>query len=332
MQDQKWNRSCNRPLPHLARVLVTGASGTLGYNIVRHLAEQHPRTRIHTLIRKPDPQLFAEFPNVGQQRANLTDIRSFTEAALDFEPNAIIHCAATGVRPSDLSWFDVIDLNVSATLQLFRASCEIPDCHFVHVSTGLVYDSKGRPCHEGDPVDTLHPYGASKAASDCLLRAGADRLHRHLTVVRPFSFTGLHDGGARLFPTLLRKALSGDPFSMSAGTQIRDFCAVQDVAEAVRLIVEEGTEPGRNIYNVGSGRAIPLRQIVCDVVSQLGLAVDLRFGDIPTHPHEPMHLVADIERMSALGWRPRTNLAYAIWQLARTDFPDLRVKQPEQSA
>ena len=33
---------------------------------------------------------------------------------------------------------------------------------------------QGRPCREGDPIDTLHPYGASKAAADCLLRAGAE--------------------------------------------------------------------------------------------------------------------------------------------------------------
>ena len=107
------------------------------------------------------------------------------------------------------------------------------------MSTGLVYGEQSRPCREGDPIDTLHPYGASKAAADCLLRAGAERLKRHLTVLRPFSFTGLHDGGDRLFPSLLRSALKGEPFSMSAGTQIRDFCAVQDVAEAVCLVLEE---------------------------------------------------------------------------------------------
>lgn len=316
--------------PHLARVLVTGASGTLGYNIVTHLAAAHPRTRIQTLVRKTDPLLFAAYPNVGQQKVDMNHIDRFTEAALDFQPNAIVHCAATGVRPSKISWFDVIDMNVSATVQLFRASCEIPECHFVHVSTGLVYQSQDRPCHEGDPIDTLHPYGASKAASDCLLRAGADRLKRHLTVVRPFSFTGLHDGGDRLFPSLLRSALSGEAFSMSPGTQLRDFCAVQDVSEAISLILENGTSPSMNIYNVGSGRSIPLKRIVLETIEQLGIRVDTRFGALPFHPHEPMHLVADVSRMEAIGWKPRTNLAYAVWQLAQTQYPELSVKRPEQ--
>ena len=316
--------------PHLARVLVTGATGTLGYNIVNHLASTHPRTRIQVLLRKPDPNLFAAFSNVGQQKVDMVDIDRFTEAALDFQPNAIVHCAATGVRPSKISWFDVISLNVNATVELFRRSCEIPDCHFIHISTGLVYSSQGRPCHEGDPVDTLHPYGASKVAADCLLRAGAERLNRHLTVVRPFSFTGLFDGGARLFPSLLRSALSGQSFSMSPGTQMRDFCAVQDVAEAICMILEKGTDPSRNVFNVGSGRSISLKDIVLDVVHQLGLSVDIRFGDLPFHPHEPMHLVADISRMQDLGWKPRVSLPYAVWQLAQTQFPKLQVSRPQE--
>lgn len=117
---------------------------------------------------------------------------------------------------------------------------------------------------------------------------------------------------------------------MSPGTQLRDFCAVQDVAEAVCAILEQGTEPARNIFNVGSGRSIPLGRIVSDVVQQLGLDVDIRFGELPFHPHEPMHLVADIDRVRGLGWQPRTNLAFAVWQLAQTQFPDLSVHQPEQ--
>ena len=41
------------PQPHLERVLVTGASGTLGYNIVRHLGLTHPATVIRLLMRRP---------------------------------------------------------------------------------------------------------------------------------------------------------------------------------------------------------------------------------------------------------------------------------------
>ena len=318
------------PRPHLARVLVTGASGTLGFNLVRHLGATHPETRVHVLMRTPDRSLFGDLAQVELEQVDMGDFAQVKAAVERFRPNAILHCAASGVRPSKIGWFEQIHLNVSATVALFEAACDLPHCHFIHISTGLVYASQDRPCREHDPIDTLHPYGASKAAADCLLRAGAERLKQHLTVVRPFSFTGLHDGGDRLFPSLLRAASEGRAFQMSAGTQIRDFCAVQDVVEGITMMLEEGTLPGRDIFNLGSGQSVSLRGIVGSVCRQLGLEVELELGAMPFHPQEPMHLVADIHLAQSLGWQPRRNLAYAVWQLAQSRFPQLEVKKPAE--
>ena len=318
------------PHAHLERVLVTGASGTLGYNLVRHLGLAHPETRLHILMRTLDESLFGDLRNVELEHVDMADFARMSDAVARFQPNAILHCAASGVRPSHIGWFEQIHLNVSATVALFHAACEVADCHFIHISTGLVYADQARPCREHDPIDTLHPYGASKAAADCLLRAGAERLKRHLTVVRPFSFTGLHDGGDRLFPSLLRAAREGRPFPMSAGTQVRDFCAVQDVAEGITRMLEQGTRPGQDVFNLGSGQSVSLRDIVTSVCGQLGLEVKLEPGALPFHPQEPMHLVADIRQARSMGWEPRTNLAYAVWQLAQAQFPELRVRRPEQ--
>ncbi|MEO7029020.1 MAG: NAD-dependent epimerase/dehydratase [Acidobacteriaceae bacterium] len=318
------------PRAHLERVLITGATGTLGYNIVRELGQAHPETRILVLMRKLDAALFADLPNVALEQVDMLDTARLLEAVLKFRPNAVIHAAASGVRPSNIGYFGLVDLNVSATLQMFRATCEIPGCHFIHISTGLVYGQQDRPCRESDAVNTLHPYGASKAAADLLLRAAAERLDRHLTIVRPFSFTGLHDGGDRLFPSLLRAAAEGKAFEMSPGTQLRDFCAVQDVVEAIALVLEEGDQPGRDIFNVGSGLSVSLGRIVKSVVRQLELDVEVRFGRQPFQALEPTQLVADISRSQSLGWRPRTNLAYAVWQLARSQYPSLKVREPEQ--
>jgi nucleoside-diphosphate-sugar epimerase len=310
--------------------MVTGGSGTLGYNIVRELARANPETNIFVLMRTLDRTLFADLPNVSLQEVDMLCTPQLVEAVISFQPNAVIHSAASGVRPSNIGYFGLVDLNVSATLHLFRATCEIPGCHFINISTGLVYGQQDRPCRETDAVNTLHPYGASKAASDCLLRAGAERLNRHLTIMRPFSFTGLHDGGDRLFPSLLRAAAEGKPFAMSPGTQLRDFCAVQDVVTAITLVLEEGDQPGRDIFNIGSGLSVSLGRIVHSVARQLSLNVEIRLGERSFHPLEPTQLVADITRATSLGWRPRINLAYAVWQLARSQYPTLKVSEPEQ--
>jgi UDP-glucose 4-epimerase len=166
------------PVTHLDRLLVTGSTGTLGYNILRQLGASYPDSRVMALNRTPGCDLFADLPNVSVAQVDMLDTQKLCEVVRDFRPNAVVHAAASGVRPSSIGYFELVDLNVSATLHLFRATCNIPGCHFVNISTGLVYGQQERPCRESDAVNTLHPYGASKAAADCLLRAPSGWLPR----------------------------------------------------------------------------------------------------------------------------------------------------------
>jgi dTDP-glucose 4,6-dehydratase len=166
----------------IKRVLLTGASGTLGYNTVHSLRALSPEVSLCLLMRQGDRDLFVGLPNVAIAQVDLADTEKLSAAVSEFQPNAIIHCAAAGVRPSKASYFDLVNLNVSATMNLFRASCDIEGCHFINISTGLVYGSRDLPCREIDPVNMRHPYGATKAAADCLLLAGAEQLDRELTM------------------------------------------------------------------------------------------------------------------------------------------------------
>lgn len=85
------------------------------------------------------------------------------------------------------------------------------------------------------------------------------------------------------------------------------------------------------IYNLGSGSRQPLRELILDVVSQLNLKVDLRFGARDYARFEPRFLVANASRANAeLSWQPRKNLAYSVWELARSEFPSLQLTQPEK--
>ena len=194
------------------RILITGASGTLGFNIVRLLASD-PDNQIVLPLRTLQPAAFHRYTNVHMRQADLSDTPQIDRILADSLPELIVHCAASGVRPSATAWFDMVAFNVDATLRLFQSSCALPACEFLYISTGLVYRHQGRPLRETDPVESLHPYGVSKAAADFLLQAAATEFKRNLTILRPFSFTGLHDGGARLFPSLLNAALTNSRFA-----------------------------------------------------------------------------------------------------------------------
>jgi UDP-glucose 4-epimerase len=312
------------------RVVLTGASGTLGFHVASQLSED-ARTAV-LCLQRPGSQHRKLPAGVECHYVDFLARDALREVVERFRPRIIIHCAASGTQFPKPNWFEMVRFNVDATLALCESASLLGDCCFIYVSTGLAYRDQGRPLAEDDPLDTLHPYGASKAAADLLVRAAAAEFSVPLTVVRPFSFTGPADTGTRLFPALLRAAAEKRPFDMSPGDQVRDHSAVQDIAKGVLAaasLTRNDPQPLR-VYNLGSGDTISLKHLILRLVSELGLELKLNFGTRGYAPFEPHFMVADTARaLAELHWRPQTNLAYAVWQLAQEAFPSLKLLVPQ---
>jgi UDP-glucose 4-epimerase len=313
------------------KVLITGGSGTLGFNVISQLVLEG-EYKVYAPVRTIRPFLQRLGSTVEFIAHELQDEEATHQLVQKIKPDVIVHCAASGVRPPRSEWFEMIGFNVVGSIALFKAYCALPkSTHFIYISTGLVYRVQQRPLREEDPVGTLHPYGAGKAAADSLLLAAAAEFERTITVLRPFAFTGIQDGSERLFPGLLRSAAAGQPFCLTRGEQIRDFCAVEDVACAVSTCIQRKPRELIEVFNVGSGRSESVRALVEQVCRELNLPIDLQFGRAPLPPFEPSYLVADISRARReLGWEPRINLAYAVWQLASEVAPTLKLSEPNR--
>ena len=313
------------------RVVLTGASGTLGRNFLSVVADD-PSVHVFALLRDGSREPGAQ-PRLECARVDFDDTLSMNRSIERFEPTCVVHCAATGMSFPKTRWFNLIRFNVDVSINLCQCVASLPGCHFIYVSTGLAYRDQGRPLVETDALDTLHPYGASKAAADMLVRAAAAEFGVPVTVLRPFSFTGLWDDRARLFPTLLRAAAEGTAVDLSPCDQSRDHSSARDICSgiAAAMVAPRSGSAESSIYNLGSGDASPLRAVIERVVEEIGLDVNLNFGARAYAPYEPMHLVADIRSArDKLNWKPRHNLAHAVWQLARESFPRLKVTEPQE--
>ena len=311
------------------RFVVTGASGTLGSRVIHQLAARKG-IKVLALLRE-ESRIRIPHDGIEYRRLDFFDREACRAVLREFEPECMIHCAASGVQIPKPKWFELIRFNVDTTIHLCECLAEQGNCRFVFISTGLAYRETGRPLTEEDALDTRHPYGASKAAADLLVRAAAAEFGVPLTVLRPFSFTGMNDDGNRLFPALLRAVRDGTTVDLSPGTQVRDHCAVDDVAEAVLKSAGDRGTATLGVFNIGSGRDARLREIVEEVIDALALKVKLRWGGRDFSHFEPMHLVADTTRArEGLKWEAHTSLAYAIWELARASFPTLKVRKPKK--
>jgi len=188
--------------PRARSVLVTGAGGQLGQDVVRALGGHvPPGGRRRTLFEDAPPGMGARLDVVAADRARLdvTDRAAVLEAFDALRPEVALHCAAwTAVDDCERDPDRAYQVNAMGTRNLVEAATRT-GAHLLYVSTDYVFDGElDRPYREWDVPSPRSVYGASKLGGEQECPPGT------ATVVRTSWVCGAH--GANMVRTLLRLA------------------------------------------------------------------------------------------------------------------------------
>jgi len=265
------------------RILVTGAGGMLGHDVVRA----------------------AEFVNhevVGLAHADLdvTDARAVRDAIVRAGPDAVVNCAAwTDVDGAESDPAGAELLNGRAAGVVAAAAAEA-GASIVQPSTDYVFDGEKRePYVESDRPAPLSVYGATKLAGEHAV-AGANERHY---VVRTSWLFGA--SGANFVETMLR-----------LGRELGEVVVVRDqigcptytghLADAlVRLL--EGDDFG--LHHIAGGGECSWFDFAVEIFEQAGVecrTLSCTTDDFPRPARRPPHSVLGTEREYALylpDWR-----------------------------
>ncbi len=191
-------------MPHTERwrVLVTGATGRVGFPVARRLAEQHDVFGLARCRGEGDRQRLVDAgitPLVG-------DVSTLDPGDLPRGLTHVFHAAARFGREADPNWMQIFETNAQASGRLV-AACS--GAAFVYCSSGSAYAYQGRrPLAEGDPPGVhLGMYSLSKIAGEEVVKFAAGQSGNPLTIIRIFSTYG-PEGGAPV--TRLRQILAGE--------------------------------------------------------------------------------------------------------------------------
>jgi GDP-4-dehydro-6-deoxy-D-mannose reductase len=294
------------------RVVVTGASGFAG----GHLADA---------CRGAGDDVVALSRSEG---VDLLDAEAVRRALADAGPEAVFHLAAKASVGK--SWEDprrTLAENDAMTLNVLDAvRAEAAGARVLVAGTGEVYGPPARlPVDETAPLRPQNPYAVSKAASDLLAGFYADAHGLHVIRTRAFNHAGPRQTPVYAIASFSRQVAAGrlageDPIRIVTGNPdvARDFTDVRCVVRAYHELVT-AAEPG--VYNVCSGRATGIREVVSTLAEVAGTRVEHEVDPALVRPHEVIEVRGSHARLTeATGWEPEIPLramladAVAWWE------------------
>lgn len=267
------------------RILVTGGSGFLGRPVVDLLVGRGHE--VHAVSRSaPD----------GPGHRHVVDLLDpmASDVCRQVQPEVLLHLAWYAdpgrfwhATSENLAWLE-------ASVRLTRSFLASGGRHLVGVGTSA----------EPSPgVSAPSVYAASKAALRQALLGAAPGAAAWARLHQPY---GPREPATRLIPAAIDALRHGQPFETTTdGTQERDFVHVDDVAGALVAIVEAGATGD---FEVGTGTATSVRDVVTGIARRLGAEQLVRFGSASIPAHEGWHLVADLATLAEVGWRPSISL------------------------
>ncbi|MDZ4701187.1 MAG: dTDP-4-dehydrorhamnose reductase [Rhodothermales bacterium] len=155
------------------RILITGANGLLGQELVTALS---PYPEFDILATGKDVEPRFSNGSCGYTRLDLTNTAEVRHLFNIFTPDVVINCAAmTAVDQCEDERDACWRVNVEAVEQMTR-SCLNFSVKMVHLSTDFVFDGKGGPYIESQRPDPVNFYGKSKlAAENAIIKSGLGR-------------------------------------------------------------------------------------------------------------------------------------------------------------
>lgn len=271
------------------RVLLTGATGFVGRQILRELLRQHADV---TVVVRSDKNICENIPPNNQPIKIILTKDLFKEKSdwwkhLCQDIDIVIH-AAWYAEPGKYLESPINVDCLLGTLELAKGAVEANICKFVGIGTCFEYDLSEGFLSIDTPLKPLTPYAGAKVAVYSMLSEWLPRESVGFLWCRLFYLFGEGEDPRRFIPFLRNKLAAGEPVPLTSGNQIRDYL---DVAEAGKRIAQAALGSETGVINVCSGIPIAVREMAEKVADEYGRRDLLIFGAREPNAFDPERVV-----------------------------------------
>jgi nucleoside-diphosphate-sugar epimerase len=282
------------------KLLITGASGFVGRNVVDEIFRLHKGYAIYNLSNKP-----LDIDGVENIIGDATNF-DFSKLGKDFEYVINLLALSNDFYCQDLKLAEII--NIDFTKHLLEFAETLPQLKkVIHMSSIIIYDNTEKPPVGENAKLYLNysNYSFTKGISEYYARYFLEKRNLPLVIFRLSNIYGPYQdfkNSPFLVPSKIVQALTEKKIEVFNLKPKRDWIYSEDAATAVVKALESECT---GVYNLASGVGISVEEIIKEIASQL--TVPYSSLDKPTTG--PLDFYCDVEKIKAdLDWSPRTSL------------------------
>jgi UDP-glucose 4-epimerase len=245
------------------RIFITGGAGFIGSTLIGRLVEQNTIVVYDNLSRDSlKDKSYRTHKNLTVVQGDVLDADGVTRAMKGAD--IIVHCAAiAGIDTVTKSPVTTLRVNMLGSSNVLEAAARLGKCDRVLCfSTSEVFGQRAFRAAETDSTvigavgEPRWAYAVGKLAEEHL----AIMYHREqglpTVVVRPFNVYGPGQVGEGAIRNFIVRAIKDEPIQIYGdGTQIRAWCYVDDMVDAVMLGLVHPKAVGES-FNIGNERAV----------------------------------------------------------------------------
>lgn len=300
------------------KVLIIGAAGFVGSYLVHHLKNDLQWEVAVTKL----PQETLTIPGISVYDLDILDKDSIQKLLETLRPDAILHLAAQS--SVGLSWKNpdlTIDINIKGSIHVLdsiRALDYKP--RVLLIGSGEEY---GHILPEESPIletNALRPgniYAATKACQNMLGKIYTDAYGMDIISVRAFNHIGPNQAPLFVVADFCKQVAEIEAGQLPPVIRVgnlsaaRDFSDVRDVVRAYGLLVQHGI--AGETYNVGSGHAIPIEDILQKILVQAKVPIQVQVDEAKLRPVDVPIIEANTTKLyQCTGWKPEISIDQTI--------------------
>lgn len=272
-------------------VVLTGATGFVGRQVLRAFAQQPVKIR---LVVRDSKKNQIELTNQIESIVCTSDIFAESQSWWDtlcMGVDTVIHVAWYAEPGKYLQSPKNLDC-ASGTLALAKACVASKVRRFVGIGTCFEYDLEQGFLSVNTPLKPSTPYAAAKAGVFLALSQYLGNAGIEFAWCRLFYLYGEGEDERRLVPYVRSKLAKGEVAELSSGNQVRDFMDVHDAGQAIMRISKSHRQ---GPINLCSGAGITVRALAEEIADEYGRRDLLHFGARPDNLIDPPCVVGVLE-------------------------------------